>query len=103
VAPDGTVYIADTWNNRIRRIDPRTGTIHAFAGTGKGGYAGDGGPAIDAQFGGIYCLAFNADFDKLYLADLDKHSQTRSPFASVRDAAKRVSAARQPWSRAPSA
>jgi DNA-binding beta-propeller fold protein YncE len=71
VAPDGTVYVADTWNNRIRRIDPRTGTIQAFAGTGKNGYAGDGGPAIEAQFGGIYCLAFNADFSKLYLADLD--------------------------------
>lgn len=71
VAPDGTVYLADTWNNRIRKIDPKTGTITAFAGTGKKGYAGDGGPARDAQFGGIYSLAFNADFSKLYLADLD--------------------------------
>jgi DNA-binding beta-propeller fold protein YncE len=71
VAPDGTVYVADTWNNRIRRIDPNTGTIHAFAGTCNKGYAGDGGPAIDAQFGGVYCLAFNADHGKLYAADLD--------------------------------
>jgi sugar lactone lactonase YvrE len=71
VTPDGTAYVADTWNNRIRRIDPHTGMVYAFAGTGKKGYSGDGGPAIDAQFGGIYCLAFNADFSKLYVADLD--------------------------------
>jgi len=71
VTPDGTIYVADTWNNRIRKIDPKTGTIDASAGTGKKGYAGDGGPARDAQFGGVYCLAFNADFSKLYVTDLD--------------------------------
>jgi sugar lactone lactonase YvrE len=71
VASNGTVYLADTWNNRIRKLDPKTGGVSAFAGTGKKGYAGDGGPAIDAQFGGVYCLAFNADGTKLYLDDLD--------------------------------
>jgi DNA-binding beta-propeller fold protein YncE len=71
VTPDGTVYIADTWNNRVRKIDPASGKITAFAGTGKKGYSGDGGPALKADFGGIYCLAFNADFGKLYLTDLD--------------------------------
>jgi sugar lactone lactonase YvrE len=71
VAPDGIVYVADTWNNRIRKIDPKTGIITAFAGTGKKGYAGDGGPAADAQFGGVYCLAFNADGSKMYVTDLD--------------------------------
>lgn len=67
----GDVYLADTWNNRIRKYDPRTGTITAFAGTGMKGYAGDGGPAADADFGGIYCLCFNADGSKLYACDLD--------------------------------
>jgi sugar lactone lactonase YvrE len=71
VAPDGSVYLADTWNNRIRKLDPRAGTIMAFAGTGKKGYAGDGGPAIGAQFGGVYCIAFNPNFDKLVVTDLD--------------------------------
>lgn len=70
-APDGTIYLADTWNNRVRKIDPASGKITAFAGTGKKGYSGDGGPALSAEFGGIYCLAFNADFSKLYLTDLD--------------------------------
>ena len=71
VTPDGTVYVADTWNNRIRKIDPKTGMIAAFAGTGKKGYAGDGGPALSAQFGGVYCIAFNADYSTLYVTDLD--------------------------------
>ena len=44
----GSVYIADTLNQRIRRIDP-DGMIETFAGTGVAGFSGDGGPATDAQ------------------------------------------------------
>jgi DNA-binding beta-propeller fold protein YncE len=72
VAPDGTVYLADTWNQRVRKIDPRTGMITAFAGSGKKGASFVSGPALTADLGGIYCLAFNADFSKLYLTDLDQ-------------------------------
>jgi DNA-binding beta-propeller fold protein YncE len=71
VAPGGDIYLADTWNNRVRKIDVKTGTIAAFAGTGEKGYSGDGGPAAKATFGGVYCLAFAPKGDKLYLADLD--------------------------------
>ncbi len=71
VGPDGTVYVADTWNNRVRKIDPKTETISAFAGTGEKGFAGDGGPAAKAQFGGVYCIAFDAKGEQMYLADLD--------------------------------
>jgi len=71
VAPTGEIYLADTWNNRIRKIDPKTGMISAVAGTGKKGYAGDGGPAVDAQFGGIFCATLDPAGEKLYLADLD--------------------------------
>jgi sugar lactone lactonase YvrE len=71
VTPDGTIYIADTWNNRVRKIDPKTGIVTTFAGTGKKGDAKSGGAAIEADLGGIYCVAFNADFSKLYLTDLD--------------------------------
>ncbi|MCK9896861.1 protein kinase [Frankia sp. AgB32] len=46
-APDGTLYIADTHNNRIRRINT-AGEISTVAGTGKGAYSGDGGPATSA-------------------------------------------------------
>jgi DNA-binding beta-propeller fold protein YncE len=71
VAPNGDVYVADTWNNRVRKIDTKTGVITTFAGTGEKGFAGDGGTAIKAQFGGIYCITFSPDGRKLHLADLD--------------------------------
>ena len=44
----GNVYVADYFNHRVRKIDA-TGTIATIAGTGERGYAGDGGPAADAQ------------------------------------------------------
>ncbi len=71
VGPNGDVYIADTDNHRVRKIDAKTGIITTIAGTGEKGFAGDGGPAIKAKFGGIYCLAFDAKGEKLYLDDLD--------------------------------
>jgi DNA-binding beta-propeller fold protein YncE len=71
VAADGTVYLADTWNNRVRKLDPRSGVVTAFAGTGEKGYGGDGGPALKAKFGGVYCVALDPEGKRLYLADLD--------------------------------
>jgi DNA-binding beta-propeller fold protein YncE len=71
VAANGDIYLADTWNNRVRKIDARTGTVSAFAGTGEKGYAGDGGPAVKAKFGGIYCVALDPRGEQMYLADLD--------------------------------
>jgi len=51
--PTGTLYIADTANNRIRKVvDPTTinsDDISTIAGNGTGGYAGDGGPATSAE------------------------------------------------------
>lgn len=48
--PTGTLlYVADTENHRVRRIDLTTGVVTAFAGTGTPGYSGDGGPALAAE------------------------------------------------------
>jgi DNA-binding beta-propeller fold protein YncE len=69
MGPDGFLYVADTWNNCVRRIDLKTGTVTRVAGTGEKGFGGDGGPAAQARFGSIFCLAFHRGV--LYLCDLD--------------------------------
>ncbi len=71
IAPDGMIYLADTWNNCVRKLDPKTSTISRAAGTGQKGHSGDGGPALKAVFGGIYCAALDPKGERLYLADLD--------------------------------
>jgi trimeric autotransporter adhesin len=47
--PTGDLYIADSYNNRIRKIDHATGLISTVAGTGERGFSGDGGPATLAE------------------------------------------------------
>ncbi|MFN0053336.1 MAG: hypothetical protein ACKV0T_14225 [Planctomycetales bacterium] len=71
ITPNGDVYIADTLNHRVRRIDAQTGVLTTFAGTGKKGYGGDGGPAASAEFDGVYCIAFNPDCSRMVIADLE--------------------------------
>jgi sugar lactone lactonase YvrE len=64
----GNVYIADTNNNVVRKVDT-TGTITLFAGTpGVSGNSGDGGPATSATLGQIYQLATDLN-GNLYIAD----------------------------------
>ena len=43
VDTSGNLYIADTWNSRVRKVS-LSGTITTVAGTGGAGYSGDGGP-----------------------------------------------------------
>src|SRR5262249_30355575 len=45
----GNIYIVDTENHAIRRIDARTRTVTTVAGSGRRGPAGDGGPATSAE------------------------------------------------------
>ena len=71
VSKSGDVYVADTWNHRIRRFDPRIGKIHAFAGNDEKGFSGDKGPAARATFNDPYCLSFDADERHMLVADLE--------------------------------
>ena len=63
----GNVYIADTGNGRIRKVDT-TGTITTIAGSGNGSTLGDGGPALSAQFANPSDVAVDAN-GNIYVAD----------------------------------
>lgn len=60
VAPDGTLYIGDRLNHRVRKVSP-DGTISTIAGTGTPGLSGDGGPAIAAQLGYVARVQLDSD------------------------------------------
>jgi len=62
----GNLYIADTYNNRIRRVSGRV--ITTVAGTGTQGFGGDNGPATSAQLNKPYGIAVDAA-GGLYIAD----------------------------------
>ena len=67
VGPDGSLYISDTLNNRIRRVTA-DGIIRTVVGTGTSGFAGDGGPATAAQLLVPKGIAVAAD-GRIYIAD----------------------------------
>lgn len=69
VAPDGMIYIADTSNHRVRKLDPKTRTVTTIAGAEKG-FAGDGGPAEKARFDQAYHVALDGDGKNLFVCDL---------------------------------
>ncbi|HEY0307806.1 MAG TPA: Ig-like domain repeat protein [Acidobacteriaceae bacterium] len=67
----GNVYIADTNNQRVRKIDT-TGTITTIAGTGTAGFSGDTGPASSAQLSAPSGLAIDSA-GNLYIADTNNN------------------------------
>lgn len=67
---DDQMFIADTHNNRVLRMDIATGAMVTVAGNGEKGFSGDGGPATDAAFNGIFAIDLAPDGQNLYIADL---------------------------------
>jgi RHS repeat-associated protein len=63
----GSLYIADTYNNRVRKVDTN-GIITTVAGNGTWGFSGDGGPAVDAKLRSPLGLAVDSA-GNLYIAD----------------------------------
>lgn len=66
---DGLLYVADTYNNKIKRIDPAERSSHTFLGTGEAGHRD--GPGETATFwepGGV-CVSDG----QLYIADTNNH------------------------------
>jgi DNA-binding beta-propeller fold protein YncE len=70
IAADGTVYLADSFNGRVRKYDPTTRTVAPFAGVLKKGYSGDGGPAAKAEFAETICLAFGPGQKTMSVCDI---------------------------------
>jgi sugar lactone lactonase YvrE len=67
IGPDGSLYLADTDNHRVRRVTPG-GIIQTVAGTGERGFAGDGGSAARARLARPEGVAVGPD-GALYIAD----------------------------------
>ena len=64
---DGSLYVADTYNNKIKRVSPNERTSETFAGTGESGMR-DGDRATFDEPGGV-----SVAFGKLYIADTNNH------------------------------
>lgn len=72
-ATNGDMYFVEMQNHLIRKVDAKTGIISTVAGTGKPGYSGDGGPAIEAQFNRPHSIALTEDDRYLFVADIQNH------------------------------
>src|SRR5688572_11054213 len=72
----GNMFVVEMQNHVVRRVDAKTGVVSTVAGTGEPGFAGDGGPAVRAQFRSPHSIAFDAD-DNLYVADIGNHRVRR--------------------------
>lgn len=80
LGPDGSLYVLDSRNFSVRRIEPRDRTVATVVGTGRPGYTGDGGPALDATLGGNpgehfdgpYSMSVDEDAN-LFIGDTQNH------------------------------
>lgn len=81
VTGSGTIYIADTGNHCIRRIEVGTQIISMIAGTGVPGFSGDGGPATTAQLSGPVGLCLDRT-SGLYFIDANNYRLRRIDFLS---------------------
>ena len=73
---DGNMYFVEMRNHIVRRVDRKTEKISTVAGTGVEGYAGDGGPAIQAQLREPHSIAFDPE-GRLLICDIGNHRVRR--------------------------
>ena len=72
VDTSGNIYIADTENHRIRKVDIATGIISSVAGNGDADYSGENGPATAASLKRPRGVSLDAD-GNIYIADTENH------------------------------
>ncbi|MEM7559464.1 MAG: hypothetical protein AAF394_10090, partial [Planctomycetota bacterium] len=71
VDPQGNIFVSDTSNHRVGKINAETGRWEPVAGTGEMGFAGDEGDAVDAKLNQAYSIAI--DGNDLFISDLKNH------------------------------
>lgn len=78
--PDGNIYVLDSKNFALRMIDLKSNVVKTIAGTGLGGYSGDGENAINATFGSNPDDYFNGPWSlsldeegNIYVGDTQNH------------------------------
>ena len=77
IGPDENLYVADSFNRKVRKIDLKTGIVTTFAGTGEGKDAtGDGEPADKAALDGVASLWFSNDGATFYVSGFSKSVRT---------------------------
>ncbi len=76
VGPDGKLYVVERNGNCVRVVDVGKGLIERFAGTGKKGYTGDGGKALDATFDGPKEIDIDGD-GNVYIVDTENEAIRR--------------------------
>lgn len=66
----GNLYISDSYNNRIRKVDATSGLIDTVAGNGMDGFSGDGGISTRVQLNYPRGISVGGS-GTLYIADTD--------------------------------
>ncbi len=72
IGPDEALYICEVDHHRIRRLNLKTGILRTIAGTGKKGWSGDGGSAVDAELNEPYEVRFSKNGD-MYFVEMKNH------------------------------
>ncbi|HKW99285.1 MAG TPA: hypothetical protein VJN43_16210 [Bryobacteraceae bacterium] len=72
IGPDGALYFCEVDNHRVRRLDLKTHTLSTVAGSGKQGYAGDGGPALKAELNQPYEVRFDRA-GNMFFVEMQNH------------------------------
>jgi sugar lactone lactonase YvrE len=72
IGPNGDVFVVDTENQAIRKVDIRSGTISTVAGCGRQGGAGDGGRATKAELARPHGICVDRS-GSIYIGDTLNH------------------------------
>jgi streptogramin lyase len=75
-AANGDLFFVEMKNNLVRQVNKQTGIITTVAGTGREGFAGDGGPATGANFRQPHSIQFD-QAGNLYVCDIGNHRVRR--------------------------